>query len=62
MVASQRKYVDPSQAVDILRGSIGSGNGGSGPQNGGAGIPGPGDNDQQVPRHDPRNRIFIIVA
>ena len=23
MVASQRKYVDPSKAVDILRGSIG---------------------------------------
>ena len=30
MVASQRKYVDPSKAVELLRGSVGGGGGGNG--------------------------------
>ena len=33
MVASQRKYVDPSRAVDILRGSIGTNGSSAGPAN-----------------------------
>ena len=53
MVASKRKYVDPSRAVDILRGSIGCGNGTSqGPANlnnsiSGLSNLGMSDNDQQ---------------
>ena len=45
MVASQRKYVDPSKAVELLRGSVGGGGGGGGGGSGSSAIA--ADNIQQ---------------